>query len=116
MERVKIESIEIHPLVWRELLNLAARHGKTPGDLIEALLQFQEMGHVVEDADFTGRLQVLWENALLNSVTISGEQEGCLCKEYYEWLKQLVKIGREQGDEAAMRWLEENPYKNQPTS
>jgi hypothetical protein len=32
------------------------------------------------------------------------------CKSHYEWTKQLVKIGTEQGEEAALKWMEENPY------
>lgn len=32
------------------------------------------------------------------------------CRAHLEWTKQVVKIGREQGDEAAERWMAENPY------
>jgi hypothetical protein len=32
------------------------------------------------------------------------------CKAHFEWTKQLVKIGTEQGEEAALTWMEENPY------
>lgn len=32
------------------------------------------------------------------------------CKSHYEWTKQLVKIGTEQGEAAALKWMEENPY------
>lgn len=30
---------------------------------------------------------------------------------YREWLGQLVRIGDEQGEEAAMEWMKQNPYR-----
>ena len=30
---------------------------------------------------------------------------------YFEWIKQVMKIGNEHGDEAAQAWMKENPFK-----
>jgi len=30
---------------------------------------------------------------------------------YFEWVKQVVKIGNEHGDDAAQAWMKENPFK-----
>ncbi len=30
---------------------------------------------------------------------------------YAEWLMEMLRIGNEQGEEAAMKYLKENPYK-----
>ena len=39
------------------------------------------------------------------------EDERYKDKGYFEWIKQVVEIGNEKGDEAAQIWMKENPFK-----
>jgi hypothetical protein len=107
-EEKKTTSIKLKPSVSRELRMLAAQTDKSVGDIIEALVNFQKSDSFVNDANWVERFHNLWELALINS-GVDGRRDK-LCKEYYEWLQQLLKIGREQGDEKAMEWLKKHPY------
>ena len=44
---------------------------------------------------------------LLDTQDIPGVRPG---PGYTEWLVEMLKIGKEQGDEAAMKYLKEHPY------
>lgn len=39
------------------------------------------------------------------------EDENYKNPDYFKWVSQVVKIGNEQGDEAAQAWIKENPFK-----
>lgn len=39
------------------------------------------------------------------------EDENYKNPDYFKWVSQVVKIGNEQGDEAAQVWIKENPFK-----
>lgn len=75
------KTFAIDPEVYKRLKAYAAYQGVTIGEAIKILLDTQQI-----------------------PCTPAGPG-------YAEWLMEMLKIGKEQGDEAAILYLKENPYK-----
>ena len=77
----KPKTFSIDPEVYKRLKAYAAYQAVTIGEAIKILLDTQQI-----------------------PCTPAGPG-------YAEWLLEMVRIGNEQGEEAAMKYLKENPYK-----
>jgi len=57
----KSTSFRLEPQVLRKLKYLGFDHAKPIGDVLEALVNFVELGNMVTDADFKSRFNSLFE-------------------------------------------------------
>jgi len=82
MRTTKItKTFSIDPEVYKRLKGYAGYQGTTIGEAIKTLLDTQD---------------------------IPGTSSG---PGYRTWLMEMLRIGKEQGDEAAMKYLKDNPYR-----